>query len=52
MNNSIKIGYSFYWYTHARCKNSPLHNQLPAKIFKVTLKELEELTKIKKKLVI
>ncbi len=43
---------AYYWCAHAGCKISPLHNKFPVKIFDAALKEAEELTKIKKKIVI
>ncbi len=43
---------AYYWCAYAGCKISPLHNKFPVKVFELAMKEAEELTKIKKKIVL
>jgi len=42
----------YYWMSYAGCKISPLHNKFPVKIYEAAMKEAEELTEIKKKIVL
>ncbi|MBN2157627.1 MAG: lipopolysaccharide biosynthesis protein [Candidatus Lokiarchaeota archaeon] len=43
---------TYYWMAYAGCKISPLHNQFPVKVYEAAQKEAEELTQIKKKIVL